>query len=257
MYCMIRLSDIFKNGIVFSLAGINNAWIICASIFMVVLLLYCCLKLLKREKMLSEEYKQLVERQKEYYDRVLESGKESEMEMRRFRHDIKNHLFVLKKLFENNDSFGGLRYLENILEESNKTGIKVETGNHILNIVVEDIMKEEDGITLHWNGVFPQKTKIRDCDLCVLFSNILKNAKEEIKDFWDKNIEVEIKEWKNSLCIECRNAVNENRVRGNQEGRGIGLVDMKTIVKKYNGIVTSMSDKNYIIKILFYDIVEE
>lgn len=243
------------------IAGKDKASIIgvfiCLSMFIMVLFLSCFyIKLLKREETVREEERQFIERQKKYCDKILVSEKERVMDIRRFRHDIKNHLFVVKKLLEDNDVLGGLKYLQDVLEENNQPGLKIETGNYIIDIVIEDVIKEEDGIVLHWNGVFPQKIKMKDTDLCVLFSNILRNAKEEIMDSMEKEIEVNIRGWKKSLCIECQNVINGNRIRGDREGSGLGLLNVKSVVKKYRGNIVSKSGEKYMTRILFYDIID-
>lgn len=248
LYCAIGLLDV-------AFAGIE----ISAILRMFILILPLCflyIEMVKAEKALKEENRQFMEEQKRYYDEILSKERETEIETRKFRHDIKNHLFVMKRLFEDNHIADGLRYLQNVLEESSKLGISVETGNCILNIVVEDIIKEEDEIVLRWNGVFPKRTKISDSDLCILFSNILKNAKEEVIELPEKEIVVTIKAWQNSLCVECVNMVNCNRIHTNVEkGKGLGLLNVKNVVKKYDGDMEVQSNEKYIIKILLYDVI--
>ena len=207
----------------------------------------------KKEKEIKDkEYRKIIERQKQYYNSMMRNY----IGIRKFQHDIGNQLFCLKRFLENRDVEGSLDYLRDIVFDYEKIGTKIETGNHILNMVVEDVVKEEDNIAIEWNGYFPGKTKIRDTDLSVLFANILKNAKEEVMNVPDRKITVTVRLLNGAVFISCKNAVNPERIRLRKgEGRGIGLVKVKEIVECYGGEMKIKSGEEFMIELLFYGVM--
>ena len=115
---------------------------------------------------------------------------------------------------------------------------------------------KEDNIAVEWNGCFPERTKIKDTDLSVLFANILKNAKKEIKDMPDKKIAVSVKLLNGAVFVSCRNAVDKTHVRpGGKKGRGLGLMKVKEIMKRYHGDMKIENGEEFMIRLLFYDII--
>lgn len=223
-------------------------------VIFLLMLFYCFYYIGKSERqdVIKKECVFLLKRQKQYYEKLLAR----EEETKRFRHDIKNHLFVLQKLCGVNGQHRGEAYLQGMLKESNRLGIKIETGNLILDIVAEDVLKEEDGILFEWHGLFPANTKISDVDLCVIFSNILRNAREEVLEMAEKKIVVFIKIWKKSLSIICMNPINKDLISEKSgEHRGLGLMNVETIVKKYKGEMEIEKNEEFKVKIVFYDII--
>lgn len=201
----------------------------------------------------NKEYEVLIKKQKEYYDGIVRQ----DGEIRKFRHDIKTQLYCLKRLLEDGNIRGGMQYLRDIVEDYEGMGLKRETGNYILDLVVEDIIKEKDGIILEWNGQFPENTKMKDTDLCSLFANILKNAKEEVRDMAEKRITVTVKLQGGAVFVTCRNLKGRGRRRekGNRE-RGWGLAKVKDIVKRYGGELKIEDCRGeYVVKILLYNML--
>lgn len=222
------------------------------SVLIVPYLYFLHVKKRKKQEIEKREYQRIIKRQKQYHNRMMRRN----IGIRKFQHDIRNQLFCLKRFLESGDIDGGLEYLQDMMHDCSKTGTKVETGNYIIDIVVEDIIKEEDHIAVEWNGCFPEKTKIKDTDLSILFANILKNAKEEIMDIPDKKITITVKLSSGAIFVSCKNAVDSSRIRPEKgEGRGIGLIKVKEIVERYHGDMKIERGEEFTIQLLFYDIV--
>ncbi len=221
------------------------------SILIVPYLYFFHVKKRKKQGIEKREYQRMLKRQKQHYDHMVSSN----IGIRKFQHDIKNQLFCLKRLLENGNIDGGLEYLRDLLYDCGKIGTRIETGNDVIDAIVEDIIKEEDHIAIEWNGCFPKKTKIKDTDLSILFANILKNAREEIMDLPDKKIMVTVKLLNGSIFVSCKNATNPSRIRlGKGAGRGIGLVKVKEIVERYHGDMKIERGEEFVIELIFYDI---
>lgn len=204
------------------------------------------------EKAVREECELLLDMQREYCSRQ----QMREEETRRFRHDINNHMFVLQQLLNSGRIHKGKKYLKDMLEESKKLGLQIDTGNFILNAVISDIINEDDNIAINWNGIFPKKTKIKDVDLCILFSNMIKNAREAALELDEKSIEITVKTWQRSLSIICKNRnISSGFLKIGEGHGGLGLVNMEQVVRSYGGEMKIEGETEFKVSIIFYDII--
>ena len=91
---------------------------------------------------------------------------------------------------------------------------------------------------------------IEERDLTPLLFNLLDNsinAQEKVKDKW---IDVNIRMVKGYLCINVENSTSEDVMATNpdlvskREGHGLGLRIVRSIIDKYNGMVSFISSSN-------------
>lgn len=143
------------------------------SIFLVVGLLLVNSNHTKKSYMriakMNEKYLQMVE---EHYQTL--SGKNEEV--RKFRHDIKNHMLCVESLLDEKEYGEAKKYISDMRETFREMEVKYQTGNVLVNAIVNDVAGKYAGVVLGWNGFLPGKMQIGNPDLCVIFSNVLDNA---------------------------------------------------------------------------------
>lgn len=208
----------------------------------------------------------LLEQQKDYYSMLIEKDKDT----KKFRHDITNHFYCMKILFEDEKYDELYSYMNNIQGAIDKLSTNMQTGNDIVNIVVGDVLgnKINNDIKLKWRGKLPDKLKISNMDLCIIFSNLLKNsveAVEKIAENTEKKIEVEIKQLENNIIIKVKNPISEkvniidNKLitsKLDKNNHGFGSLNIKESVNKYGGnIKYNISEESFLVEIIFSDII--
>lgn len=133
-------------------------------------------------KMGNEISRNLLESQRKYYVMLLEK----EEQTKAFRHDIRNHLYCMKALFDNEDykSLGDYFNKFNIVLNDLDKGI--HTGNNLIDVILNDINGKYTQTEIKWTGLLDENLKIDQPDLCTVFSNLLINA-FEAADKCEKN----------------------------------------------------------------------
>lgn len=201
------------------------------------------IQLQERNRML-EEYTQL---QKEYYTDIAAKDEE----LRRFRHDMAAHTQALQAYCENAEDVELKRYVESMVKETVRYERKVYTGNHGVDAILSRMAQEatEKGIRFTVEGVFPKETKVEEYDLCIILSNLLRNALEACEQM-DEKVERYIKlqggSYEEAVCFVVENSVGSevkienNRLittKADKKNHGIGSENVTRVVKKYNGTV--------------------
>ncbi len=202
------------------------------------------IQLQERNRML-EEYTQL---QKEYYTDIVAKDEE----LRRFRHDMAAHTQVLQAYCEGAESVDLKSYVDSMIKETVRYERKVYTGNHGADAILGRIEQEatEKGIRFTVEGIFPKATKVEEYDLCIILSNLLKNAIEaceQVGDAKERYIKLQVGSYEETLCFVVENSVadkvkiEDNRLlttKADKKNHGIGSENVARAVKKYEGTVT-------------------
>lgn len=181
-------------------------------------------------------------------------------------HDTNNHLSCLRRLAEANNIEDIKAYLDNIGQTVGSLDFKIKTGNSIADAVINEkynIAKHE-GIKFICDFMIPKESLLEPVDLCIILSNALDNAIEACRKINDNNIPkvISIKSFIRSkyLIIEITNSsikklkyVENNIITTKQDklNHGIGIINIKTTVSKYNGTVDILEERDkFIINIM-------
>jgi len=257
---LMQKNDQIKN---FTIIGISLSGIAFVAICVYLIILDKNNKYYQECLIINEK---LLEQQKDYYSMLIEKDKDT----KRFRHDIANHFYCMKILFEDEKYDELYSYMNNIQGAIDKLSTNMQTGNDIVNIVVGDVLgnKINNDIKLKWRGKLPDKLKISNMDLCIIFSNLLKNsveAVEKIAENTEKKIEVEIKQLENNIIIKVKNPISEkvniidNKLitsKLDKNNHGFGSLNIKESVNKYGGnIKYNISEESFLVEIIFSDII--
>jgi len=195
------------------------------------------------------------DQQEKYYELVLKS----EEDTRRFRHDMLNHMICLDEYLNQEKIEDCKEYISNITNSLNISRKKLyHTGNRIADVMLTNLLvnKAED-VEVSVVGQLKDSMGITDYDLCIVISNIVKNAVEAVNNQQEGNKYIKIKfaVGKKYLRIEERNSIDESQIdnakkfvtaKTDKRHHGLGVKNVKMIVEKYNGSFKSdVKDKEF------------
>lgn len=179
-----------------------------------------------------------------------EAYQKTQVETRRIRHDMKNHLHSLEYLLNENDIEGAKEYLHEIGIEVIQLDIDIHTGNSIVDAIINEKQQTASmyHITIKSDGLFPDAFHIKPVDLCTIFANALDNAIEatkEVNSAKHRSINIQIKTQGQYVFLIFENPMAETKqIRTSEIGKtskedtinhGFGLLNIQNAVKKYNG----------------------
>lgn len=166
-------------------------------------------------------------------------------QMERLRHDMKNHILGLRGLWEGREWEKLGSYLEQMMEAGNLAS-EENTGSGAVDALLCQKHRQAKERQIPWecDMHLPGKCPIDEFDLCVLLGNMLDNALTacEKADSGNKFVSIHAGQVKKCLLLEVRNSTSMkdikeiNTVRRTMSGeRGIGLINIKDTVGKYDG----------------------
>ncbi|MBQ8316288.1 MAG: sensor histidine kinase [Lachnospiraceae bacterium] len=204
---------------------------------------------LQEQNRALEDYMQL---QKEYYTDIVAKDEE----LRRFRHDMAAHTQVIQAYCEDIEHVDLKHYVENMVKETGRYERKVYTGNHGVDAILGRIEQEakEKEIRFTVEGVLPSRTRVEEYDLCIILSNLLKNAIEACEQVGDAKecyVKLQVGSYEETLCFSVENSVAGGvKIEGNRllttkadkKNHGIGSENVARTVEKYGGTVSYQCD---------------
>lgn len=173
------------------------------------------LALLKQETLL----------QKQYYERTVS-----------FRHDVKNHLSVLKGLLEKENRKEAIDYLKDLETVTNSIILPCYTNNPVLDILIGNKfgLAEAEGISVSCSLKLPKPCGITNMDLCIMMSNALDNALHACKKLNTsarRYIHISGHQQSNLFLMEIENSYDGKHI----PKKGVGLSNINSIAQKYQG----------------------
>lgn len=236
-----------------------------------------------QQKTLINEY--YLETQKEHY----EQQSEANQEIRRIRHDVKNHAYVMKELLRRKE-YGELEeYLTEVTREMEQADVSVHVGNEIADAILSEKRQKAEklGIEIKVEGEMTG-VSLSAMDTCTILANALDNAIEAVAglmaekgkndaggraalegtDGADRETEADVKPLiglsfrknQNFLLIEEKNPARKNIVVENgliattkkdRGNHGFGLLSVREAVGKYDGeCVITAKDGQFTLEIM-------
>lgn len=192
-------------------------------------------------KKLAESFRRnkeaaLLEVQAHCLSRYVEEAKLRYEKTKSFRHDIKNHITVVKELLENENTEAALQYVEGMEDLTADISFPVSTNHPVLDILIGNKLgiAEKNQIGVQCSMLVPYPCGISDTDFCIILGNALDNAVSacsRIRNGKQKYIHVRGKVQGDLLFMEIENSCTGRRaVR-----EGTGLTNIRTAVEKYHG----------------------
>lgn len=239
-----------------SYGSIGTVYFMCIVAFFICVLVY--LSILKKS---AEDVEERLRIQQLELESLWKKDVEAETKkLRMLRHDMNNHITVLKVLADTDQ-------MDDLKEYINEMSGKVEKANDVVvskNTTLASLISQkkskakEFGIKLS-SSIAINEFNISDMDVATIFGNLLDNAIEAAASANDKWIDLKIEEKPDKYCIECENSyLKDPKIRQNTfvtskddaDSHGMGITSMKKAIQKYKGESDfSFRDKVFCVKI--------
>ena len=162
-----------------------NHWQLLVMQFFGLLSLFCILfsyKKLQQNFRLSTELS-LLEQEEHSLNQYVEEAKTRYDETKSFRHDIRNHIAVVKNLLKNGKLEEAVSYMEDMDDMAEKMSFPCSTNNPAADILVGNKLgiAKSMGIDVDCSLLLPYPCSLRDIDICIVLSNALDNAIQAVK----------------------------------------------------------------------------
>lgn len=225
---------------------------------------------MNRYKQLQREYEELQQKytvlyakeaEMEYeYRRMKEDAAERKLQdqelhalhknVRKMKHDMKNHFMVLSAYLASEDYEGAKTYASEILDKLNTMYSYVETGNILMNHIINEKFRcaMEQGIMLKAEVENRPFARMSGMDFTALLSNMLDNAVEASMEEKEREREIILlilaKQGYEMICVKNRIAdsvLDKNpdlatTKKQDSNTHGIGIARIKEIAEQYNGM---------------------
>lgn len=181
----------------------------------------------------------LLEQEERSLNRYVDETKARYEKTRSFRHDIKNHITVLKELLKNGKPEQALDYIGDMESVAEELSFSCATNNPVADILIRNKLgiAKSMGIDAVCSLTLPYPCPVRDIDLGIILSNALDNAINACKELdgdAEKYIRVTGKIQGDLILLEI-----ENSFRGKSSFKsGTGLSNIKSVAEKYNGAMS-------------------
>ncbi len=211
-------------------------------------------------------YRQSLTRNETEYLRVqldsLQDVKENEEQVRRLRHDLNNHISVIRSLCEDGNYEEIIEYTGHLKDEIALAGNIVLTGNKVADLVIRSKLKiaKEHSIDFTFNGSLEHLSTMNGPDICGLLANAYDNAIEACLSQSKPYIHTKVSTTRNYTVIQITNSIakkvhiHDNQIassKAEKDSHGYGIKIMKQIAHKYSGKCTlHCSDKELTVKIV-------
>lgn len=178
----------------------------------------------------------LLEQEEHSLARYVEEAKTRYEETKSFRHDIRNHLTVLKELLQSGRAAEALCYLSDMEDMTEGLTFPCCTNNPVVDILIGNKLgiAAGEGIDADCPLVLPAPCPVRDIDLCIILSNALDNAIcacRKVADGAEKYIRVAGHMQGDFLLLEIENSYDgKGQIR-----QGTGLANIRAVAQKYQG----------------------
>lgn len=184
-----------------------------------------------------------------YYEEVELINKE----VRKYRHDLSNHLNMLYYFIDTQNFEEAKHYLDSMaldFKKINKSFYFIDTNNKAVDFILNSklLVAREKGIDVKSSIETMTDLYVSDIDLCTLLGNLLDNSIEACQLFEKENpfIQVNIQLVKKNFMINIKNS--SNPVKADEEGNyitnkktgdhGLGMLQINRIIKQYNGFIS-------------------
>lgn len=170
-------------------------------------------------------------------------------DLRKLKHDNKNHFLILSNLLEEHEYDKALDYFRTL--EQKQESIELFVGSE--NAAVNAILNAKRTLALKWKIemdlqiMLPSSVVMNDVDLCALLGNLIDNALEACRGNEGAQITVQIRQKQAYLLFDVKNTVqhgvllrnpNLETTKSEKEFHGYGIRIVRDLVAKYKGNVS-------------------
>lgn len=190
----------------------------------------------------NDKLQALMRMQKQQYDYQMQQNNA----IRRFRHDLINHIGTVWELMNFGKNSEAKEYIEKMWNITEKFDSGIHTGDGFMDAVINYylILAKKEKISFEISGKLSQPLAMEMTDITVLIGNILQNAYEASKIVMNPKIHVEIVEHKKEVFFSVCNAIGKEleikngvfqTTKMDKDNHGFGMKNIMDTVKKYHG----------------------
>ena len=190
----------------------------------------------------NRELQSFMYMQKQQYDYQLQQS----VAVRCFKHDLVNHMGVLRELANEKRTEEIKEYIDTIWNIQDGFELKIHTGDGLLDVILNYYLylAKKENIDFAVAGKLTGKTGLEMFDITTLMGNILQNALEAAVQTAMPKIRVEIIDHKKEIFIVVSNSVAKeiNTSKGflrtskaDMASHGFGLKNIAATIQKYHG----------------------
>lgn len=181
----------------------------------------------------------LLKQEEHFLNQYVEEAKERYAKTKSFRHDIKNHITVVKELLRGGKPDQALHYVGDMEFMTEELSFPCSTNHPAVDILVGNKlgMAGRYGIDVYCVFELPNQCLVRDIDFCIILSNALDNAIcacQNMKSGAKKYICLTSMMQGDFLVLEIENSFEGKGVIR----RGTGLSNIKAAAEKYQGSIS-------------------
>ena len=193
-----------------------------------------------KEEQRQEALRQQFRAQKTHMDEIAVT----QNEMKKLRHDMKNHHIAIKGYLEHQNYMGAIQYLNKMQETIDATDVSIDTGNVAFDTIVNTKkgIAERKGINFSLFLQVPDNLFLDPMDTCIIFGNALDNAIEACERVKSKKTEIKISVTyteKTLICKISNTTESQNKAflqteKPDKKAHGFGVENIKAVLKKYD-----------------------
>lgn len=214
------------------------------------------------QTLLKEKYEyQLIAERLESEKQRLNEAQNVWDEMRKLRHDMKNHLIALSGHLEKGETEQAIDYIERFTDRIEEQNVLVYFGHPIIDYLLHTKLSLLRDVDLHLVGSASNLPQMEDLDLVCIVGNLLDNAMEALKKVSeDRKLTFSILRVEQNCLITVKNTITSSVLGSNPDLKttkssplfhGLGHRIVKETVDKYGGhIAYSEADGMFCVQIL-------
>lgn len=194
----------------------------------------------------------LLEQKEHSLNQYVEEAKTHYQKTKSFRHDIKNHITVIKELLQNDKPEQALNYIRDMADMTEELSFPCSTNNPVADILIRNKLgiAKSMGIDVCCSLLLPYPCSVRDIDFGIILSNALDNAInacKNIKDGMEKYINISGHIQGDFVLIEIENSFQGKGFFK----KGTGLSNINMVAEKYHGAMSIKTlDTTFLLSVL-------
>lgn len=214
---------------------------------------------LKISQKVNEEKNKLMH---SYYAQL----EERDIEIRKFRHDYKNHVRGILYYIAEANYEELKKYAETISEETESYNIVFDVGHNYINAILNHFYADakKENISIEVTGSVENAKRVDDYDWSIIIPNMLNNAIEATRNVEDENrvVKVTFKNNREKVIVSVANPVKEavdltmlesvKTTKSDRLNHGYGMKNIKKSVEKYHGDMSyEINEKNQFVMVIW------
>lgn len=173
--------------------------------------------------------------------------------IRKLKHDLKNHFTVLLGKLGEDDTESCKKYISELNRTVESMGNLIKSGNSVIDYLINTKLSNIENTQVLISGYVGNYTDVEEVDLACILGNIIDNAIEaQTKVSKEKRIELHFLQKNSSRVIICKNAISESVLQKNKSLEstkesphlhGLGHQIVESAVQKYNGMINYFEEE--------------